>query len=230
MPKITSPLDRQTPFEEYFNSTIKGLGLGFNPEYFLYFDFERNWELKGNPLFVWGGMLVCEVHNLKFPYWILDYIYQKAKGLTFKYFSKNQKPQKTVYDLLGFNLDRAGKYSSQFQNYFLHYNAYFMVEEYLKKVPAPPKSKAFKHVGGRLHLAPETIRKWHKLINDSYDNDLPDLLPENWSGVYVRIRTHDPKKKNSQKAKKSLINQSVPNSNCFIPSFLFFNFLYSFRR
>jgi len=171
MLEISSSPDTPTPFEEYFNS-IKEMGLGFNPEDFLYFDFEWNWELTGNPLFVWGGILVCKTHKLELPYWILDYINQKAKQLTFEDFTKDKRASQTVYDLLGLNFGGSGTFFSQFQDFFVHSNAHLMVEEYLKKIPTPPKSKAYKHVGDRLHQAPETIRHWHKLINDRYDNPI----------------------------------------------------------
>ena len=198
MPEISSSPDTPTPFVEYFNS-IKEMGLGFNPEIFLSLDFERNWELTGNPLFVWGGILVCKTHKLELPYWILDYINQKAKQLTFEDFTKDKRASKTVYDLLGLNFGGSGTFFSQFQDFFVHSDAHLMVEEYLKKKPTPTKTKAFEHVGEKLHQAPVTIRRWHKLINDCYDIDLPDPPPEDWSRVYVRIRTHDPKKKTHKK-------------------------------
>jgi len=169
MPKISSSPNSQTPFEKYFTS-IKELGLGFSAEDFLCLDFERNWELTSNPLFVWGGLMVCEAHGLEIPHWILDYIYQRAKKLSFHDFTNEKRASQTVYDLLGLNYEGSGTFFSQFQDYFVHDHAQFMVEEYLKKFPTASKSQAFEHVGGKLHMAPETIKKWHKIIDDRYNN------------------------------------------------------------
>jgi hypothetical protein len=196
MPQSIKPI---TPFEEflsniptmdnYLNDTnefLKEQNLDFDIEVFkrehlnylnefLRDDFERQWDLTGNPVFVFGGLRFCKIHNLTIPSWIIENLFQSAEYLTLMDLQNSARVSDNVYTLLGLNFSGKDTFFLYFQDYFVRRKAYFKIISYRFDNPTASLATATRAIKEEFLKSARCIKNWYNEIIESWDNPKREL-------------------------------------------------------